>query len=379
MVVRRIAAFLAVAAVAIALVAVGGPRPGTPLWPGARYTQGDRDRAVQRGFTFLYYFACNPGNFREYGSDLLSAFYNIAETSQNLKLSRTAWSRGHELAVEWRRIHPTVPADANANDVSDLVFGHDPAARLGAPDARMGMQLRNAAARFSVDDFLLFDPVKEPPPADIPQECQKCGHQNARGATVCARCGSRLAMRNRYDVFQDALIATYTGDRAGITLGAHYADVLKWLPAMRPYPPRQQRHNAEYYAGVYTATHVVYTNNDYSQFRLSRECFPDEFEHLQTTLRHAIADKDPETMGEYLDSLRSFGLSFHDPLIREGFEFLLSVQNPDGTWGDAKDPDLYERYHPTWTSIDGLRDYRWTQVQPCPAALTTQANPGTRR
>jgi len=34
------------------------------------------------------------------------------------------------------------------------------------------------------------------------------------------------------------LIDTYTGDRTGITLGAHYVDVLHWLPSLRPYPER---------------------------------------------------------------------------------------------------------------------------------------------
>ncbi|HEY2016923.1 MAG TPA: hypothetical protein VGH38_25640, partial [Bryobacteraceae bacterium] len=60
-------------------------------------------------------------------------------------------------------------------------------------------------------------------------------------------------------------------------------------------------------------------------------------------------------------------LTNDDPHIRAGFDYLLSVQNPDGSWGDVKDPDPYGRYHPTWTSIDGLRDYRWTRVLPCPA------------
>jgi squalene cyclase len=71
-------------------------------------------------------------------------------------------------------------------------------------------------------------------------------------------------------------------------------------------------------------------------------------------------------MGEYLDSLRAFGIGFEDPAIRKGFEFLLSVQNHDGSWGDVHDPDIYGRYHPTWTSVDGLRDYRWSKTAPCP-------------
>lgn len=366
---RSILAAAAVAALAAALVIGSAPGGGTPLWPGARYTRQQRDQAVQRGLNFIYdSIALNPGHFREYGHDLLSAFYNIAVTSENIELRRMAWNMGHERALEYRRLHSSVPANVEAGEFTDLVFGDDAAARLGAPDPRMHTALREAAARFSVFDYLYFDPVKEPPPSDLPKACRKCDHQNRRGATVCERCGEPLTMRNRYDIYQDALINTYTGDRDGITLGAHYVDVLHWLPALRPYPPKTGKDgNADYYAGVYTVTHLVYTYNDYSQFRLSPACFPEEFEHLKANLREAVADHDPETMGEYLDSLRSFGLTFADQLIRAGFDYLLSVQNRDGSWGDVKDPDPYGRYHPTWTSIDGLRDYRWTRVVPCPS------------
>ncbi len=64
-------------------------------------------------------------------------------------------------------------------------------------------------------------------------------------------------------------------------------------------------------------------------------------------------------MGEFLDSLRAFGLEDTHPLIRTGVEFLLSSQNADGSWGDPGAKDVYHRYHPTWTAIDGLRQYRW--------------------
>lgn len=365
---RLIVAVLALVAVAVITVKLGDPGRGTPLWPGARYTREHRDRAIRRGLTFMYEsIARNRADFDEFGHDLLAAFYNIAVTSGDPELRRMAWNMGRERAIEWRRIHPAPPPGANVSDISDLVFGDDAAARLGVPDRRMHTQLREAAARFSVYDYLLFDPVREPPPSDIPEQCAKCGHNNARGVTVCTRCGAKLEMHNRYDLYQDALIASYTGDRTGITLGAHYVDVLRWLPAMHPYPPRLANNDDDYYGGVYTATHLVYTYNDYSQFRISPGCFPEEFAHLKANLRQAEVEKDPETMGEYLDSLRSFGLTFRDGLIRAGFEYLLSIQNRDGSWGDVKDPNVYGRYHPTWTAIDGLRDYRWTRVLPCPA------------
>ena len=363
---RLILACAALLALALALTAVN-PGKGRPLWPGARYSREQRDAEIRRGMIFIYNsIARNPEYFREWGHDLISAFYNIAVTSENPELRLMAWNMGHERALEFRRIHPAVPANVEVDELIDLVVGHDSSTRLGVPDARMQTVLREAAVRFTAADFLWFDPLVEPPPSDIPKACKQCNHQNKRGATVCERCGAKLKMWNRYDLYQDALINSYTGDRVGITLGRHYVDVLHLLPELRPYPARRNDNEEDYYAGVYTATHVVYTYNDYSQYRLSRDCFPEEFEHLKANLREAIADRDPETMGEYLDSLRSFGLTLDDPLIRTGFEFLLSVQNADGSWGDVTTKDPYGRYHPTWTSIDGLRDYRWTRVLPCP-------------
>jgi len=252
------------------------------------------------------------------------------------------------------------------NELTDLVFGDDAASRLGAPDPEFHSALRDAAKRYTVIDILAFDPAKEPPPSNLPKECPKCERQNPRGATVCRWDGTPLKMWNKYDLYQDALIDTYTGDRAGITLGAHYVDSLHWLPGLRPYPPVEPDVD-NYYAGVYTITHVVYTYNDYSQFKMDPRCFPEEVEHLKRNLHETIVQKDPETMGEFLDTLRSFGLDYGNDLIRAGFEFLLSVQNSDGSWGDVKDKNPYGRYHPTWTSIDGLREYRWTRVLPCPS------------
>jgi hypothetical protein len=55
----------------------------------------------------------------------------------------------------------------------------------------------------------------------------------------------------------------------------------------------------------------------------------------------------------------AFGVDENHAQIREGRHYLLSQQNPDGSWGDTDAEDIYSRYHPTWTAIDGLRDYRW--------------------
>ena len=148
-----------------------------------------------------------------------------------------------------------------------------------------------------------------------------------------------------------------------VMLGAPYSQVIRWLPSMRPYRRRDEMTENDFYSTVYSITHVVYTMNDYSKYRLSPKSLPDEFAYLKSNLEESIRMHDPETMGEFLDTLKSLGMKDSDPLIRSGMDFLMSTQNPDGSWGDPKTDDIYLRYHPTWTAIDGLRDYKW-QTRP---------------
>ncbi len=297
------------------------------LWPGSRYTVADRDRAVHRGLAYIYRSASDPKNFSDWGHDLLWCFYTISATAKDPQLRQDAKRMGHERAEEWRRIHPTVPPEADADDVATLVFGSDAAERLGVPDARMKQALRVAAARFSAVDFLDFDPA---------------------GAAVPS-----------YDTWSDALITAYSGDRYGVTLGASYPEVFRWISRLRPYPPRASLTKREFLDVAYAITHIVYTLNDYGTYLLSPDWLPAEFRYLKDYLTETVRLHDAETTGEFLDTLRAFGLTESDPLIQTGVEYVLSQQNPDGSWGDPKDTHVYNRYHSTWTAVDGLRQYRW--------------------
>src|ERR1700726_3320265 len=110
---KRLLVIAAVIGCGIAGVAVWAHwRDRAPLWPNAEYTVRDRDRAVQGGLRFIDSIAADPAVFRDDGSDLLFAFLNIATTNGNPKLAALASSMGHERAVEWRRLNPTIPPDA---------------------------------------------------------------------------------------------------------------------------------------------------------------------------------------------------------------------------------------------------------------------------
>ena len=318
-----------------------------------------RDIAIRQGLAFIYQSAGEPASFESYGSDLLCCFYCISTTSSDADLRRLARSLGRKLARRWWQQHTEVPLNADASDVADLVFGSDAAERLGVGNRAFKQQLRKSAGAFGVRDYLFFDPATERPPADVPFECS-CGAPNPRGRKVCRQCRTPLSMMSPYWVWLNALTIAYTGERHGVRLGASFADVLKWLPAMRPYPSFQsQVVGSDYYWAICAVTHVVYTLNNYSAYRLSPAWLPDEFAFLKENLTRVIEMKDAETLGEILDSLKSFGLSEKHPLMRRGLRYLLSCQNDDGSWGDVQAEDAYERYHSTRTAIDGLRDYAW--------------------
>src|SRR5215213_5234482 len=85
-----------------------------PLWPGARFSVEERDRAIRRGLRFIYRLARNRRNFTEYGDDMLWCFYTLSVTAADPWLKRTAWDMGQERARQWRRDNPRVPAKADA-------------------------------------------------------------------------------------------------------------------------------------------------------------------------------------------------------------------------------------------------------------------------
>ena len=317
-----------------------------------------RDSAIRRGLAFIYQSACEPENFYSCGADYLCCFYCISATSSDPDFRQLARTLGKERARKWRQHYPNVPHDATAEDVVHFVFGSDAADRLGERHPAFKKDLRRIAGYFNNRDYLFFDPIQEPPPTDVPLECD-CGAPNPRGQKICRKCKNPLSMMSAYWVWLTALTRSYTGERYGIRLGASFADVLKWLPAMRPYPNPDKGDGWDFYWAIYAVTHLVYTLNDYSFYQLSPAWLPNEYAFLKRNLARVMEMDDPEILGELVDSLKAFGLPESNITMRRSLNYLLSSQNEDGSWGNPEATDIYERYHPTWTAIDGLREYAW--------------------
>jgi hypothetical protein len=325
------------------------------LWPGAPFSIADRDRAIQRGLKFIYRLAKVPKVFEENGEDLLWCFYSLAVSASDPWLRDNAWRMGQERSRVWRRLNPGVPPDADADDIAGLVFGALSAERLGFPDAAMKAALTEAAKRFTPVEYLQFDPASGVIPDNVtkPPECDRSMRQRAK----CDPTPERIS---RYELLLDALTTTYSGDHYGVRLGANLPDVMALVPGLRPYRGAEGGKNEDFTDIAYAITHVVYALNDYGRYRVRPEWLPQEFAYLKENLEQVIKDNDPETMGEFIDSLKAFGLTEADPLIRTGMSFIMRTQHADGSWGDRDDKDPYTAYHSTWTAINGLMDYAWS-------------------
>ena len=72
-----------------------------------------------------------------------------------------------------------------ADLICSLVSGSYAVDQMGVPNREIKVQLRRAVTPFTARDFLLFDPLTEPVPSDVPETCATCRHENARGVRVC--------------------------------------------------------------------------------------------------------------------------------------------------------------------------------------------------
>ncbi|MEO8662336.1 MAG: hypothetical protein ABI693_27990 [Bryobacteraceae bacterium] len=311
--------------------------------PNTTLSQRERREACLRGLRFIHRHSLEEENFENWAGDYLWCFYCVSRTAGDSELAELARGIGEEYARRWMASEVAPPKLADAGEVAYYVSLLHVASALGADNPQLRRRLKQRMPRFPAREYLGFDPLTEPPPA--------------------------TPARSRYDVWCDALVLTYTGEGFGAPLGAAYADVLRWRPEMLPYRGAEGGANPEFRDVVLAITHLVYTLNDYGRYLLSPEWLPEEFEFLRSNMNVPLQAGDAELLGEFIDSLRCLGVTEGDADLSRGMEFLLSSQNPDGSWGAMNEPDAHIRYHTTWTAMDALREYKWVERTEWPEAV----------
>ncbi|MBX3746472.1 MAG: hypothetical protein KF833_14285 [Verrucomicrobiae bacterium] len=320
---------------------------------------GARHRAVLRGLDYLGRIACHPRRLPTFGSGLLYCCAFMASTAAHPEVRRRARTLARRGWLAWRHLWtPFAPPDS-ADEVAELVHGHCAAQRLGLRFPRRRAWLREHATRFQPADFLGWDPLEGPPPRTLRLPCD-CGWIDPGSSSRCRNpsCLQPRARQGPHRTWCLALTATYCGERLDVPLGRRYADVLAWLPHLPDYPS-PSRGVVPFYEAAYTVTHIVYTLNDYGRYQLDPRWLPREYRFLADHLEDAIALEDDDLLGEFLDTLRAFGIPNEHPAIHFAMRHLLDRQNSDGSWGPTENGHDYHRFHTTWAVLDGLRDFAW--------------------
>ncbi len=320
-----------------------------------------RRRAIRRGMRLIAGLAQYEGCLAYLGSSLLSFCSSLVTTAADPELGAQAIALGRFSFTHWRTEIGALPEEPDASFVAEHVRAYGAAASLGVRSLRIKAWLRRVARAFRATDYFGFDPRVEPPPADIPDTCT-CGLWSPRGRRICANsaCRAPLVRMTPYRTWCHAFTSAYCGERYGVLLGSRYRDTMRWLPFMRPYRIRARNGEREFYDAAYAITHIVYTMNDFGRYLVSPYWLPWEYEFLRAHLETAMAMNDPDMVGEFMDTLRAFGVGDDDPQVRRGFDFLLDTQNSDGSWADWDAGSLYTGFHATWAAIDGLREFAWT-------------------
>jgi hypothetical protein len=351
---------------AAAMPSVAAAMPGVdaaaPAAPAARYRGLDIRRAIRRGMQFLQRVADADDNFNEFGNDAVWTFLDLSRTADP-DISQRARSIGQEFARRWLRENSSVPRDADASTLDWICGGLYACTQIGVPAPRLKEQLQAAALRFTPKDFLKFDPLTEAVPTDLCERCANCGTRNRRGRLTCIRCGALVKFTSPYDTLTGALVSAYTWERMGVSMGATLADVTQHVPRMKPWRGFENGRNNDFTQTCYAVTHVVYVFDDYFNYRLKPEWLPDEYKFLQDNLTANLANGDADLMGEFLDSLKAFNVTDADPLIRTGIDFLLRLQNDDGSWSEEDESGVFTLFHATSTALNGLSDWNYQGEQ----------------
>src|ERR671920_2473380 len=96
--------------------------------------QSERERAVMRGLRFIHRVALKPRHFAEYGNNLLYFFNFVATTSKSPTIREAAREMASEHIGRRNVEADALPADADADAITQLVLGGHAAERFGFRD-----------------------------------------------------------------------------------------------------------------------------------------------------------------------------------------------------------------------------------------------------
>ncbi len=276
--------------------------------------------ALRRGMDYMIRSALVKANFDAFASDYLFFFADVSRY-QDPWIAERARTVGLALGDYYLdNLFSTATADEIVDAASALwaldVLGYDVDPALAV--------LQRAAPDHAVEEYLCFEPTA----GGLPD----------------------------LDLLIDLVIGFHFTDRMGVDIGVTYAEVLPHVAGV-DYRVDAALEENRYIDTNNLVTHLVYTLTGYATWNAPARALDREVAYIRAHMADALIWADPETLSEYVDSLKLVGFGPQDPDVAAGEAVLLAIQRPDGRWIPDEVEDEYDRYHATWCAMDALVDY----------------------
>lgn len=336
---------------------VSKSRLGDREWQEALWGE-ERVLAVTKAIDRVYDMSLSDNNFNLFGNDMIQCFYDVASVTGEPIRSKTLKYVEH-LANRWKYTVMQEGWKLEARpapcEVIEVVTGMYCMERVGIRHDLKEEVLAFLAGEqaYSAREYFGWDPLgREGPP-------RQGGWEVISDTTV-----------SRFRLFSSSLIHSFYADRVGLALGCPFESIFQWLPMLRPYKGPADLSWQHYIDQCYLVTHVVFTANNWGELRLMPALFPHEYFFLRAHLPVHIFVRDVHLIAEFVESLRCFGCTDDDPLIRQGMRALLDSQAAQGIWDDTDNADNYRTYHATMCGAQALLAHKFRGFGPgIPAIL----------
>lgn len=281
-----------------------------------------RRSAVWAAYTWMVRQSGRQEVVAEYGTDFMEFYYELSTSARDPRLREAARLQGRTATLRYLRIMG--PA-SNPTEALDLISAASLSEEFGIRSPLLARLAHQAGTGFDFEDLYSVHP----------------------GVTI-----------EDPDVICDAIICLHFARRADLTDG----EALQWaisLARTHVYGDPRQMEPDDVIDQDNLVTHVVYVLSDYGRLSLAGCALTREREYMIAQLPRVVRQGDVELTSEFVDSLRILGVGDEHRAVSAARSWLLTVQNPDGSFGDPGAEDFYDRYHSTWTALNALRDFRF--------------------
>jgi hypothetical protein len=239
----------------------------------------------------------------------------------------------------------------------------------------------------SIEDFVRFDPSnRKTLPISPVGYCVACGSfADVCSQKICkeivkegkesegSECGAVLERPVDYQHLCEALVWTSVFRDIQIEPmkfadgSCSLADVLKFMPQIRPYKSLQTLGLANFQLQCYFLTHLMFILSGWGAMKLQpvMTYFIEEFLFLTTNLDVVIGLNDPELVGEFLCSLKILGLPDDHLINQRGHLYLLATEKSgaanQGNW--LSGGNFFKKYHTAYCGLIGLKQIKYQKVR----------------